>query len=222
MTASFPARPLRAHPLGDAAVTIAFGTEGSTDLLNRVHAVAHALRAAAIPYVDDIVPAYLALTVFYDPLRASYAEMAKTLVDACYRAAHAPPLAAQPREHRISVTYDGVDLQAVSSSTGLSVEEIISRHTGRTYSVDLLGFVPGWAYLSELDPALQLPRRAQPRPRVAAGSVAIAAAQTGVYPFDTPGGWHIIGNTKTVMFDPMREPPALVAPGDTVRFERAK
>lgn len=211
-----------AHPLGDSAVTIAFGTERNAELLNRIHETARALRAARLPHVDDIVPAYLALTVFYDPLQASYEEMAKALVQACDRAAHAPVRAAQPREHRIPVTYDGVDLEAVSSSTGLSVDDIIARHTARAYSVDLLGFVPGWAYLSELDPALHLPRRAQPRPRVAAGSVAIAAAQTGVYPLDTPGGWHIIGNTKTVMFDPMRDSPALLAPGDTVRFERVR
>jgi KipI family sensor histidine kinase inhibitor len=86
--------------------------------------------------------------------------------------------------------------------------------------VDLLGFVPGFAYLSELDRSLQLPRRAEPRPRVPAGSVAIAAAQTAVYPLDTPGGWHIIGRTETILFDPAREPPALLRAGDTVRFER--
>jgi KipI family sensor histidine kinase inhibitor len=113
-----------------------------------------------------------------------------------------------------------MDLDAVAASAGLSVSEVIERHTGRAYGVDLLGFVPGWAYLSELDPSLQIPRRAQPRPRVPAGSVAIAAAQTGVYPLDTPGGWHIIGRTETVLFDPAREPPALLRPGDTVRFER--
>ena len=214
----FPAP--RAHPLGDAAVTIEFGIERSAELLSRIHDTARALRAARLPHVDDIVPAYLALTVFYDPLQASYEEMANALVEACDRATHSPARAAPPREHRIPVTYDGVDLEAVSSSTGLAVDDIIARHTARTYSVDLLGFVPGWAYLSEVDPSLQLPRRAQPRPRVAAGSVAIAAAQTGVYPLDTPGGWHIIGNTTTVMFDPMRDPPALLAPGDTVRFER--
>jgi KipI family sensor histidine kinase inhibitor len=113
-----------------------------------------------------------------------------------------------------------MDLEAVATSTGLSVEDVIARHAGRTYTVDLLGFVPGFAYLSELDASLQLPRRAQPRPRIAAGSVAIAAAQTAVYPLDTPGGWHIIGSTQTVMFDPTRDAPALLAPGDTVRFER--
>jgi KipI family sensor histidine kinase inhibitor len=120
----------------------------------------------------------------------------------------------------IPVRYDGLDLESIAAATDLSVSELIARHTARTYTVDLLGFVPGFAYLSEIDEALQVPRRPQPRPRVAAGSVAIAGAQTGVYPLDTPGGWHIIGTTKTVMFDAAREPPALLAPGDKVRFEK--
>jgi KipI family sensor histidine kinase inhibitor len=213
---------LRAHPLGDTAVTITFGADRSAELLRQVHSAARSLKAANIPQVEDIVPAYLALTVFYDPLGTSYEEISRKLLDACDRATHSPPKAAPSREHRIPVRYDGVDLDAVAISTGLSVEEVVTRHSGRTYTVDLLGFVPGFAYLSELDTALQLPRRAQPRPRVAAGSVAIAAAQTAVYPLDTPGGWHIIGRTQTVMFDPTRDPPALLAPGDTVRFERVE
>jgi KipI family sensor histidine kinase inhibitor len=127
-----------------------------------------------------------------------------------------------PRTHRIPVRYDGLDLDFIATSTGLSVDEVVARHSGRSYTVDLLGFVPGFGYLGELDPALHLPRRDQPRPRVTAGSVAIAAAQTAVYPLDTPGGWHIIGSTSTVMFDPARNPPALLAPGDTVQFERVQ
>ena len=212
--------PLRAHPLGDSAVTILFGAERSTELLRMVHSAARSLEAAKIPHVEDVVPAYLALTVFYDPLHVSYEEISATLMAACDRATHSSSKSAQSREHRIPVRYDGMDLEAVATSTGLSVEEVIARHSRRTYTVDLLGFVPGFAYLSELDASLQLPRRAQPRPRIAAGSVAIAAAQTAVYPLDTPGGWHIIGSTQTVMFDPARDAPALLAPGDTVRFER--
>ncbi len=211
---------LRAYPLGDSAVTIAFGTVRSAELLTRIHEAARALEAAQIPHVEDVVPAYLAVTVFYDATHTSYDEIAATLLDACeqpLRHAAKPP---EVRAHVIPVHYDGMDLEMVAASTGLSVSEVIARHTGRTYTVDLLGFVPGYAYLSELDPALHLPRRAQPRPRVPAGSVAIAAAQTGVYPLDTPGGWHIIGRTETVMFDPAREPPALLRPGDIVRFER--
>ena len=210
---------LRAHPLGDTAVTITFGADRSAELLHRVHSAARSLKDANIPHVEDIVPAYLALTAFYDPLGTSYEEISRKLLDVCDRAIESTPEAAA-REHRIPVKYDGVDLEAVAASTGLSVDEVVARHSGGTYSVDLLGFVPGFAYLSEIDAALQLPRRAEPRPRVAAGSVAIAGAQTAVYPLDTPGGWHIIGRTRTVMFDATRETPALLAPGDTVRFER--
>jgi KipI family sensor histidine kinase inhibitor len=213
---------LRALPLGDSAITIVFGGQRSSQLLARVHSVARSLAAVEIPHVKDIVPAYLALTVFYDPLHASYEEMARELLERCQHPTPATDLARQAADHRIPVRYDGADLDWVCSSTGLSSEEVISRHSARTYTVDLLGFVPGFAYLSELDPSLQLPRRPQPRPRVAAGSVAIAAAQTAVYPLDTPGGWHIIGSTDTVLFDPTRDPPALLAPGDTVRFERVR
>jgi KipI family sensor histidine kinase inhibitor len=211
---------LRAHALGDSAVTIVFDPERSPELLRRIHAAAQSLATAKIPHVEDIVPAYLALTAFYDPLHSTYEEISKQLLEACDRYTYASARRASSREHRIPVRYDGIDLDAVAGSTGLAVEQVIARHSGKTYTVDLLGFVPGFAYLSELDKSLQLPRRAQPRPRVAAGSVAIAAAQTAVYPLDTPGGWHIIGTTQTVMFDPTREPPALLAPGDTVRFER--
>ena len=213
------AAPLRAQPLGDSAITISFGTERSVDLLERIQATARALEAARIPHVEDVVPAYLALTVFYDPLHATYGEMSALLVDACAGPIVSAGTAAESRHHVIPVRYDGIDLEAVATATSLTPAEVIARHTRRKYSVDLLGFVPGFAYLSELDKSLQVPRRAEPRPRVSAGSVAIAAAQTAVYPLDTPGGWHIIGRTETTMFDPARDPPALLRAGDTVQFE---
>jgi len=212
--------PLRAQPLGDSGVTIVFATERSDETLRRIQGVARALVAARVPHVEDVVPAYLTLAAFYDPQHVAYGEIAQQLLDACNNAS-VSIIDGAPREHRIPVRYDGVDLEAVSSATGLKVDEIIALHQSRTYTVDLLGFVPGFAYLSTLDSAIQLPRRPEPRPRVAAGSVAIAGAQTAVYPLDTPGGWHIIGHTDAVMFDPAREPPALLGPGDTVRFERA-
>ncbi|MFL5488365.1 MAG: 5-oxoprolinase subunit PxpB [Gemmatimonadaceae bacterium] len=211
---------MRAQPLGDSAITITFGTERSAALLAQIQAVARSLENAALPHVEDIVPAYLSLAVFYNSFETTYSEIADTLIDACENAARVSSPAPRPRSHVLPVRYDGVDLDSVAAAAGLSRDDIVYRHTARTYTVDLLGFVPGFAYLSELDPALHLPRRAQPRPRVAAGSVAIAAAQTAVYPLDTPGGWHIIGNTTTVMFDPARTPPALLAPGDEVRFQQ--
>ena len=214
------AHQLVAHPLGDSAITITFGSDRSADVLRRVQAAARALRNAQLPHVEDVVPAYLALTIFYDPLRLSFSEAANRFVAACERVSGSSFESAPTKEHVIPVRYDGIDLDSVASALGLTIEQVIARHAGRTYTVDLLGFVPGFAYLSELDPSLHISRRAQPRPRVAAGSVAIAAAQTGVYPLDTPGGWHIIGSTTTVLFDPTRDQPALFAAGDSVRFER--
>jgi KipI family sensor histidine kinase inhibitor len=187
-----------------------------------VHAAAFAVSAAALPEVEDVVTAYLSLGVFYDSGKTFYAEMAARVLAVCERASIAEPAPDAARTHEIPVTYDGPDLQDVAAFLGLSTEDVIGRHLARTYSVDLIGFVPGWAYLSELDPTLRLPRRDQPRPRVPAGSVAIAGAQTGVYPLVTPGGWHIIGHTDTVMFDPARDPPAILHPGDKVQFVRAR
>lgn len=211
-----------AQPLGDSAVTIVFGSERSAELLKRVHAAAYSVSAAAIPEVEDIVTAYLSLAVFYDSRETTYAEMAARVLAVCERATIAAVTSATSRAVEIPVSYDGPDLEDVSTALGLSREDVITRHVARAYSVDLLGFVPGFAYLSELDPALHLSRRLQPRPRVPAGSVAIAGAQTAVYPLETPGGWHVIGRTDTVMFDPARDPPAVLLPGDTVRFVRAR
>jgi len=211
---------LRAHPLGDAAITISFGNEKTPELLHHIQSIASSLGEHQIAHVDDIVPAYLTLTVYYDALHTSYQEMSAQLLDACRRSSNERLPSTSSREHVIPVRYDGIDIESIADTTRLPVDEVIARHTAWTYTVDLLGFVPGFAYLSEIDPLLQVPRRPQPRPRVAAGSVAIAGAQTGVYPLDTPGGWHIIGTTSTAMFDPARDPPALLAPGDAVRFEK--
>ncbi len=194
------------------------GDEKSADLLQRVHATAAALAAEKLPSVQDIVPAYLGVAVFYDSLHASYAEMQAKVLAVCERAIDLTTVSNTIREHEIPVTYDGPDLATVAVACGISTAEVIERHSRGCYTVDLLGFVPGFAYLSELDPSLRLPRRPQPRPRVLAGSVAIAGSQTAVYPLDTPGGWHIIGRTETVMFDPDRDPPSTLRAGDIVRF----
>jgi inhibitor of KinA len=123
------------------------------------------------------------------------------------------------RTIRIPVRYDGDDLSEVAERTGHTAAEVIALHAGREYYVYVIGFVPGFAYLGELDASLALPRRSAPRKRVPAGSVGIAEAQTGVYPFSTPGGWHLIGRTDVKMFDPRRAEPALLRVGDRVVFE---
>jgi len=120
----------------------------------------------------------------------------------------------------IPVRYDGPDLAEVAEWTGLTQDELIEKHCSRTYRAYMTGFAPGFTYLGDLDEALVLPRRTSPRVRVPAGSVAIAGAQTAVYPLVTPGGWHLIGTTSMAMFDPARDPPARVRAGDSVRFVR--
>lgn len=134
---------------------------------------------------------------------------------------HVPP--ATPRHFDIPVTYNGDDLDEVATRTAMSRDEVIARHTGAMYTVVCLGFSRAFPYLSGLDRALWLPRRDTPRVRVPAGSVAIAAEQTGVYPQASPGGWHLLGRTDAVLFDEHHDPPSLVQPGDHVRFipERA-
>lgn len=118
----------------------------------------------------------------------------------------------------IPVVYDGDDLVDVARRIGVSVDEVIGRHAGATYQVAFCGFAPGFAYLAGLPAELHLARRATPRPRVPAGSVAIAAGFSAVYPTSSPGGWHLLGRTDTVLFDVDRDPPARLTPGTTVRF----
>ena len=123
------------------------------------------------------------------------------------------------RLHTVPVVYDGTDLADVASAAGLTVHEVIERHHAPLYRVMCLGFSRGFPYLEGLDPALQLPRRATPRVRVPAGSVAIAGEQAGIYPMASPGGWHRLGTTTFPVFDPGARPPAAFAPGDRIRFE---
>jgi KipI family sensor histidine kinase inhibitor len=121
-----------------------------------------------------------------------------------------------PREHVLQARYDGPDLDDVARGAGLTPHELIRIHSGTTYTVETIGFAPGFAYLSGTDPRLALPGRATPRPRVPAGSLAIAAGYTAVYPFESPGGWHLIGTVDLPMFGPLG---ARLALGDHVRFE---
>lgn len=121
----------------------------------------------------------------------------------------------------LPVVYDGEDLDEVAALTGLPVDEVVRRHLAGRYTVAFGGFMPGFAYLTGLDPALRTPRRADPRPRVPAGAVAIADGYSAVYPAATPGGWRLLGRCATTLFDVGREPPALLVPGVAVRFVRA-
>jgi KipI family sensor histidine kinase inhibitor len=211
-------------PLGEAAWTVALGDTVDLALHRRVTDLAERIGAADFVGVIEIVPAYAAVTVFFDPLIADANALRETLAQLAATTSDIP--SARPPDHptdliTIPVRYDGPDLAHVAKETGLSEAEVIRRHAEPEYRVYLLGFAPGFAYLGDLDPALVLPRRNAPRTQVPAGTVAIGGAQTGVYPLATPGGWHLIGTTSLKMFDPAREPAALLRVGDRVRFQPA-
>lgn len=127
-------------------------------------------------------------------------------------------LAESTTTHCVEVSYNGPDLAEVATACGLKIDEVIRRHSAPTYRVRFLGFAPGFAYLDGLDPALQLPRRATPRPRMDSGAVAIGGAHAGIYSVPTPGGWNWLGNTDHPLFLPESPNPFTLAPGDSVQF----
>ena len=172
------------------------------------------LRTLALPGVIEIVPA--AETVLIACAGATELASVRERLTGV-RALDAAG-AGTPHVVEIPVRYDGEDLAGVAESTETSVDEVIALHAARQYVVAFCGFSPGFAYLRGLDDRLQIPRRATPRTRVPAGSVAIAAEYTAVYPRPSPGGWQLLGTTDVVMFDPERSPPALLQPGTHVRF----
>lgn len=207
--------------LGDNAVLMSFGDVISRDVALRVRNAAHAISDVAIRGVRDVVPAYTTVAVYFDDVIVSRDTLVSLLMPLCDQRMQRTTVEISedlPNVVAIPVLYNGVDMDEVAEQTGLSVETVIERHSSVTYYAYMLGFVPGFAYLGDLDQSLILPRRAEPRQRVPAGSVAIAGAQTAVYPLITPGGWHIIGTTALTIFDIDRDPPALIRVGDSVRF----
>ncbi len=214
------------EPVGETMLLLRFGDGIDIETNARVHAAADMLRQVEMPGLVDIIPAYATLALHYDAAfwhgrdgESSWQHLAGTL-----HAVFATPPRADidsGRRIEIPVCYGGacgIDLDAVAAHAGLGADDVIARHAGGDYRVAMLGFAPGFPYLLGLDPALHMPRRAQPRTRVPRGSVAIGGAQTGIYPAELPGGWHLIGRTPWTLFDLARDPPSLLLPGDRVRF----
>lgn len=208
----------RLHHAGDGLLLVEFEAAIAPDVNRRVVALAAAIGRAGVAGVRDVVPAYASVGVHIDPLRFDQAALDVVISRAWDTAA-----GDDTPEHvvEIPVCYGGrfgPDLAEVAGFAGCSEDEVIARHAGGRYRVYMLGFLPGFAYLGSVDASIAMPRRVAPRTGVPAGSVGIAGAQTGVYPCESPGGWRLIGQTAVVMFDPTRSTPALLAPGDSVRF----
>ena len=188
-----------------------------TAVNRRAIAIAAAIRTRALAGVRDVRATYRSVAVDYDPLTADR----ETIAGAIASAFAADDAAPAGRDLEIPVVYggaDGPDLAEVAERSGLTPAALVAAHSAPSYQAFMLGFMPGFPYLGQVDQAIVAPRRSTPRLRVSAGSVGIAARQTGIYPRDCPGGWAIVGRTNVVLFDPAREPAASVWPGDRVRF----
>jgi KipI family sensor histidine kinase inhibitor len=221
------------EPLGDGALLIRLGDRIDASLNAVAVTLADALRAAHLPGVRDVAPAYASICVRYDvaawsvatPRASAHENIGAEIGKRIGQLMGAPPSkadrGADSSALEIPVCYGGEfgpDLDAIVTHTGLDAATIIERHCASEYRVAMLGFMPGFPYLLGLDRSLHTPRRDSPRTRVPAGSVAIGGAQTGIYPRALPGGWQLLGRTPLQLFDPARAEPALLRPGQRVRF----
>ncbi|MEP7081466.1 MAG: 5-oxoprolinase subunit PxpB [Chloroflexota bacterium] len=208
-----PPRSAAIHAFGEAAALVE--TEGPAE----AQALAASLRHAQIPWLVGAVPGLSSLLVEFDPRLVEAADVEREL-----RASlgSPPSVSAAPGRHRtIPVVYGGElgpDLEEVAAMAHLLASDVVRVHADAELRVLFDGFAPGFAYLGDLPDALRVPRLATPRTRTPGGSVAIADAMSGIYPADLPGGWRVIGRTPIALFEPRRDPPAYLVPGDTVRF----
>jgi inhibitor of KinA len=205
--------------VGDRALVVEFGDTIDRRLSREVLRLDRVLRAMPPTGVVETVPTFRSLMVHYDPLSTSRADLEHVITGLLDRDEGAD---ANARLWRIPVCYEdefAPDLAEVARLTGLAPGNVVTLHSSTRYHVYMLGFLPGFPYLGDLPAALALPRRADPRVRVPAGSIAIATTLTAIYPYASPGGWHLIGATPIPLFDPARTPTALLAAGDEVQFE---
>jgi inhibitor of KinA len=215
------------YPCGDHAVTIELGDAIDITINQKIIFLFRYLKELNIYGVRDVIPAYHTLTLVYDlallkkqnPKASVYDEMKAHLQKAFDLMKETPAVTTKLVE--IPVCYDpslAPDIVSLAAEHKLSVEEVVKLHTEKTYRVYMTGFLPGFAYMGTVDAKINTPRKQQPRTMVPAGSVGIAGEQTGIYPFDSPGGWQLIGQTPVVMFDARREEPCFLRAGDEVRF----
>lgn len=213
-------------PLGDSAIMIEWEQRIDPDIHEHVMKAFHYLRSLQLPYITDLIPAYASLAILYDAagIRQSVKRPARAWISAFITKAMQQMTditTAKARSLEIPVCYHpslAPDLTTLAQQKRLSAEEIISLHTANTYTVYMLGFLPGFPYMGKVDAQLAAPRLKQPRVQVPAGSVGIAGEQTGIYPQASPGGWNIIGQTPIRLFDAAREEPCYCRPGDQVKF----
>ncbi len=215
-------------PLGESALTIEFSNEISPEINDKVVNLAKYFEKNRFSGFVEIVPAYSSLTIYYDVLtvRKNFSETSTAFETVKNFAENAllnftPTKKEKPRVIEIPVNFtneNALDLQFVAEINNLKPPEVIEIFTRQIYRVYMLGFLPGFAYLGEIDARIAAPRKSEPRLRVPKGSVGIAGRQTGIYPLASPGGWQIIGKTNVEMFTPNAEKPTFLRAGDSVKF----
>lgn len=208
------------RPAGDCAVLVSFEQKISEDINENVIRLAECIHKAGIHGIEEVVPAFATVMIYYNPLHITFSELIKRI--------HSVDVAVAGKEkierviHDIPVLYGGdagPDLAFIADYHNLTEQEVIRIHTEQTYRVYMIGFVPGFPYLGGLDARIHTPRLDSPRLQTPAGSVGIAGQQTGIYPLSTPGGWRIIGRTPAPLFKPEEtERPVLISAGDSIRF----
>lgn len=206
-------------PSGDTALVVEFSDKIDRHISSLVLALAQRIDDAAVKGIVETVPTFRSLMIHYDPLRLPHAQLKARLTEFIEGLSASDSAG---RLWRIPACYDpslGPDLAEVAERTNLSVDEVIALHSGETYHVYMVGFLPGYPYMGDLPEKLALPRRENPRIRVPMGSLAIAMTMAAIYPLESPGGWHLLGRTPVWLWDLRRASPALFRPGDKVKFE---
>ena len=202
-------------PAGDSALVVEFGSEISPEINARVSALADHLVRHPLRGVTECVPTFRSLLVNYDPCKLRYDALVRKLQQ---RMNHLSAAQKQAKTFVIPVCYSGEDLDFVAAHAKISKEEVVALHSAPEYLIYMLGFLPGFAYLGGLNPAIHTPRLQNPRTKIPAGAVGIGGEQTGIYPLDSPGGWQLIGSTPVRPYDPNRAQPILYAAGDFIKF----
>lgn len=211
-------KPPRILPSGDAALTVEFGSAIDTEINRRVLSLDRAVAREAIAGVTETVPTYRSLLVHYDPVAIGFDAMSERLLELAKLPVEA---AGAARRWRIPVVYGGdygIDLDDVARAHRVSTDEVIARHTKNEYLVAMIGFTPGFAYLSGLDASIATLRRENPRTETPAGTISVGGAQACVQCLAAPSGWHLLGRTPVRTFHPKRDPVFLLEPGDRINF----
>ncbi|MGI2328559.1 5-oxoprolinase subunit PxpB [Planococcus sp. YIM B11945] len=208
-------------PLSDQAIVIEVGTEINDDTQSQVKRIAALLEAHPPAWMIEAIPAFTTIAVFYSPVIATYDTVQKELEELLTKTSEASDV--ETRTIEIPVCYGGEfgpDLEFVAEHNGLTPEEVITIHTGGTYTVHMIGFAPGFPFIGGMSEKIAAPRRSSPRLRIPERTVGIAGKQTGVYPIETPGGWQLIGRTPIRLFRPEQDVPSLLRAGDQIVFRK--